>query len=105
MPNPIPENVKATLGELTPSQQVTIRAYIATLREEIKGLEESIAKTSDPDPHAHYHGHDKCTADHGHGDHGVEDKAVVAPPSVRSSRNSVNLLYSDILDPMRLILF
>lgn len=94
MPNPIPENVKATLGELTPSQQVTIRAYIATLREEIKGLEESIAKTNDPDPHAHYHGHDKCTADHGHGDHGDEDKAVVAPtpPTVRSSRNSKEAL-------------
>ena len=75
MPTPIPENVKATLDELTAPQKVVIRAYIATLREEIKGLEEVIAAKGDPDPHAHYHGHDKCTADHGHaGEHGAEEE-------------------------------
>lgn len=74
MPTPIPDPVKATLAELTPSQQVAIRGYIATLREEIKALEEKIATINDPDPHAHYHGHDKCTEDHGDENHGVEEK-------------------------------
>jgi hypothetical protein len=74
MPNPIPENVKATLGTLTGAQQVVLRGYIATLREEIKGFEEKAMTVDDPDPHAHFHGHEKCTADHGHDGHAHEEK-------------------------------
>jgi ABC-type Zn2+ transport system substrate-binding protein/surface adhesin len=75
MPDPIPEKVKTTLSELTGAQQVVLRGYIATLREEIKGLEEKIRAADEPDPHAHYHGHEKCTADHGHdGDHHQHDE-------------------------------
>lgn len=75
MPNPIPENVKATLSTLTGGQQVILRGYIATLREEIKGFEEEALTADDPDPHAHFHGHEKCTSDHGHdGHHGAEEK-------------------------------
>lgn len=59
MVKPIPDNVKACLGELSASQQVTLRGYIGTLRAELKGLEEQIRTLEDPDPHAHYHGHDK----------------------------------------------
>jgi hypothetical protein len=74
MVKPMPDDVKACLGELSPSQQVTLKGYIGTLRAEIKDLEEQLRTSQDPDPHAHYHGHEKCTADHGHGhDHHVED--------------------------------
>lgn len=75
MPTPIPDAVKATLSELTSAQQVVLRGYIATLREEIKSFEEQVQAARDPDPHAHYHGHDKCTADHGHAgeDHGPSE--------------------------------
>jgi hypothetical protein len=69
MPSPIPDNVKDILGQLTGAQQVVLRAYIATLREEIKSFEEQAKAAADPEPHAHYHGHDKCTADHGHESH------------------------------------
>jgi hypothetical protein len=63
MVNPIPDKVKDCLGELSASQQVTLRGYIGTLRAEIKGLEEQIRTLEDPDPHAHYHGHDKVRVD------------------------------------------
>ena len=59
MVNPIPEKVKDCLNELTPAQQVTLRGYIGTLRADMKGLEEKIRTFEDPDPHAHYHGHEK----------------------------------------------
>lgn len=59
MVNPIPDKVKACLEELTSAQQVTLRGYIGTLRAEIKELEEKIRTVEDPDPHAHYHGHEK----------------------------------------------
>ena len=68
MVNPIPEKVKECLSELTAAQQVTIRGYIGTLRAEMKELEEQLRAVQDPDPHAHFHGHEKCTADHGHKD-------------------------------------
>jgi uncharacterized protein YnzC (UPF0291/DUF896 family) len=58
MVNPIPAKVKSCLSELSASQQVTLRGYIATLRAEMKDLEESIKVVDDPDPHAHYHGHE-----------------------------------------------
>ena len=61
MVKPIPENIKNTLSELSAAQQVALRGYIGTLRAEIKGLEEEIRTLQDPDPHAHYHGHEKCT--------------------------------------------
>ena len=67
MVKPIPENIKVVLNELTGPQQVALRGYIATLRSEIKDLEEETLKAADSDPHAHYHGHEKCTADHEHG--------------------------------------
>jgi hypothetical protein len=80
MVKPIPDKVKECLMELTASQQVTIRGYIGTLRAEIKDLEEQLRTVEDPDPHAHYHGHDKCTADHGHQahDHHAEREEDVA---------------------------
>ena len=67
MPAPLPDTVKATLSELTSAQQVVLRGYIATLREQIKEFEEKALAASDPDPHSHYHGHEKCTVDHEHG--------------------------------------
>lgn len=66
MVKPIPENIKNTLSELSAAQQVAIRGYIGTLRAEIKGLEEEIRTLQDPDPHAHYHGHEKCTGEFMH---------------------------------------
>lgn len=66
MPAPLPDTVKATLSELTSVQQVVLRGYIATLREQIKEFEEQAHAANDPDPHAHYHGSEKCTIDHGH---------------------------------------
>ena len=74
MVNPLPDKVKACLSELTAAQQVTLRGYIGTLRAEIKDLEEQLRTLNDPDPHAHYHGHEVCHADHSHkdADHGDE---------------------------------
>jgi hypothetical protein len=66
MPTPLPDTVKATLSELTSVQQVVLRGYIATLREQIREFEEQAQAANDPDPHAHYHGSEKCTIDHGH---------------------------------------
>lgn len=66
---PIPDNVTELLGQLSTSQQVTLRTYIASLRAEVKELEDQIRTLKDPDPHAHYHGHEKCTADHDHKGH------------------------------------
>lgn len=63
---PIPDNVKACLAELSASQQVTLKGYIATLRAELKEAEEQLRTAHDPDPHAHFHGDEKCTLDHGH---------------------------------------
>ena len=65
MVKPIPDNVKNALGQLSAAEQVTIRGYIGTLRAEIKEFEEKVRGMEDPDPHAHYHGHEKCTDDHG----------------------------------------
>ena len=73
MVKPIPDNVKEILGQLTGPQQVALRSYIATLRSEIKDLEAQVLENDDPDPHAHYHGHEKCTADHGHDEHKHDD--------------------------------
>ena len=56
---PIPDNVKDILGQLAGPQQVTMRSYIATLRAEINDLEAQLLAKNDPDPHAHYHGHEK----------------------------------------------
>lgn len=65
MSKPIPDDVKQTLSQLSGPQQVVLRKYIATLRAEIKEKDEAILTKNDEDPHAHYHGHDRCTADHG----------------------------------------
>lgn len=79
MPQPIPDAVKDVLGQLTAAQQVTLRSYIATLRSDMKSLEEQILALQDhEDPHAHYHGHEKCTADHGHAEHEHHDHPMPA---------------------------
>ena len=57
----VPENVKEVLGQLSGPQQVAIRTYIASLRSEIKDLEEQLLTKNDPDPHAHFHGHEKVS--------------------------------------------
>jgi sirohydrochlorin cobaltochelatase len=68
MVNPIPDNVKQVLSGLSTQQQAVLGAYIASLREEIKDYESAGLKANDnEDPHAHYHGHEKCTFDHSHG--------------------------------------
>jgi hypothetical protein len=72
MVKPIPENIKTLLSELSPTQQVAIRGYIASLRSEIKDLEAELLAKTDPDPHAHYHGDKKCTIDHDHKGHDHE---------------------------------
>jgi hypothetical protein len=74
MVKPIPDNIKEVLSQLTGPQQVAIRGYIATLRSEIKALEEEVLTAADADPHAHYHGHEKCTVDHGHADHDDDEQ-------------------------------
>ena len=56
---PIPDNIKAILSELPSAQQVALRTYIASLRSDLKDLEAQVLAQSDPDPHAHYHGHEK----------------------------------------------
>jgi hypothetical protein len=74
MVKPIPDNVKDLLNELSSSQQVILRSYIASLRSDVVTLEEEALNQAaaaqhgaeDDSPHAHYHGHEKCTADHGH---------------------------------------
>lgn len=68
MVKPIPDNVKELLSQLPSSQQVVLRSYIATLRSEIVSFEEEKLNADNADPHAHYHGDVKCTADHGHVD-------------------------------------
>jgi hypothetical protein len=58
MVNAIPATVKVCLSQLSAAQQVTLRGYIGTLRAEMKELEDTIKGGDDPDPHAHYHGHE-----------------------------------------------
>lgn len=65
----LPENVQAILKALPVHDQVVLRSYIASLRENVKDMEHKLLAEEDEDPHAHYHGHDKCTADHGHDSH------------------------------------
>jgi hypothetical protein len=67
MVNPIPDNVKQVLSGLSTQQQALLGAYIASLREEIKDYESAGLAAKDEDPHAHYHGHEKCTSEHSHG--------------------------------------
>lgn len=72
----IPQDVKEILAHLSGPQQVVLRKYIATLRADAKELEAEILALKDHDPHAHYHGEDRCTSDHGHGGdhhHGEEE--------------------------------
>jgi hypothetical protein len=64
MVKPIPDNVKTCLGELSASQQVILRTYIGSLRSDINDLENQIRTNQDPDPHAHYHGHEKVNIHH-----------------------------------------
>ena len=67
---PIPDNIKEILGQLQGPQQVALKAYIGTLRAEMKDLEEQLHALQNPAPdHGHYHGHELCTADHGHSEH------------------------------------
>ncbi|GKY98540.1 hypothetical protein MPSEU_000811000 [Mayamaea pseudoterrestris] len=66
MVKPIPDNIKEILNQLHGPQQVTLKTYIASLRSEINSLQEEILATKTEDPHAHFHGHEKCTMDHGH---------------------------------------
>lgn len=61
MLDPIPDKVKACLGELSPTQQVILRGYIGTLRAAINDKDAEIRALNDDDPHAHYHGDQKCT--------------------------------------------
>ena len=61
MVQPIPDKVKACLAELSATQQVTLRGYIGTLRAELTAMEEQLRTLQDPDPHAHYHGHEKVS--------------------------------------------
>ena len=69
MVKPIPDNVKEILSQLSSSQQVVLRSYIATLRSEIVTFEEEALNADNKDDaNAHYHGDVKCTADHGHVD-------------------------------------
>ena len=41
---------------------VVIRSYIAGLRDQLIEYKAAENRPVDDDPHAHYHGHDKCTA-------------------------------------------
>ena len=49
-----------------------MQTYIAQLKSNIEDLEAEVLQLKDSDPHAHYHGHEKCTTDHSH-DHSHED--------------------------------
>ena len=98
----LPENVQAILKALPVHDQVVLRSYSASLRENVKDSEHKLLAEEDEDPHgayqclslvlpnllivmhmrphhfslyflyfvlAHYHGHEKCTSDHGHDSH------------------------------------
>ena len=41
---------------------VVIRSYIAGLRDQLIEYKAAENRPVDDDPHAHYHGHEKCTA-------------------------------------------
>jgi len=69
----MPDNVKAVISRLSVQDQVVIRSYIAGMRDELKELKVKL-EHADDDPHAHYHGHEKCTADHGHKHHSHDHK-------------------------------
>ena len=59
MVNPIPTDVKETLGKLSAQQQVVLRKYIATLRAEMVDLENEVKTLKDPvaqSDNAHFHG-------------------------------------------------
>lgn len=55
-PTHIPDNVQAVLKGLPVKDQVVLRAYIASLREHVKGLEHKLLAAEGGDEHAHYHG-------------------------------------------------
>jgi len=63
MVDPIPQNVKDCLKLLPAAQQVILRAYIGTLRANLKEKDGEILGLRDDDPNAHYHGDKMCTAD------------------------------------------
>ncbi|KAL3822768.1 hypothetical protein ACHAXA_009642 [Cyclostephanos tholiformis] len=65
----VPDNVKEVISRLPMKDQAVLKAYIAGLRDQLKEYKVRAERTDDDDPHAHYHGHEKCTSDHGHGDH------------------------------------
>jgi len=74
---PLPSNVKEVISGLPVKDQVVLRSYIAGLRDTLKEYKEKAERREingeDDDPHAHYHGHDKCTEDHGHDSHDHHD--------------------------------
>jgi len=74
---PLPSNVKEVISGLPVKDQVVLRSYIAGLRDTLKEYKEKVERREingeDDDPHAHYHGHDKCTEDHGHDSHDHHD--------------------------------
>eukprot|EP01082_Thalassiosira_pseudonana_P015073 g13378.t1 g13378 contig8:552119-554295(+) len=74
-----PANVADAIKKLGASDQVAIQTYIAKLKASIEDLEAQVMQLREDDPHAHYHGHEKCTSDHGHShDHGTAEKEAPA---------------------------
>jgi len=60
---PLPSNVKEVISSLAVKDQVIIRSYIAGLRDQLKEFKvKAEHKDDEDDPHAHYHGHEACTA-------------------------------------------
>mmetsp|Transcript_63213 Transcript_63213/g.186845 ORF Transcript_63213/g.186845 Transcript_63213/m.186845 type:complete len:99 (+) Transcript_63213:93-389(+) len=76
-----PVAVSDAIKKLDASDQVAVQTYIAQLKSTIEDLEGEVLKLKkgdahEDDAHAHFHGHEKCTADHGHSDdahHGDEE--------------------------------
>ncbi|GMI25907.1 hypothetical protein TrCOL_g12470 [Triparma columacea] len=68
---PVPPAVKEALSALPMDKSVSVRSYIAGLRDTIKDLEAQL----NPPAHSHMHGHEVCHENHDHGshDHGSHD--------------------------------
>ncbi|KAL7538513.1 hypothetical protein ACHAXR_008600 [Thalassiosira sp. AJA248-18] len=76
---PLPSNVKEVLATLPVKDQVVLRSYIAGLRDQLKEYKDKVEIAAAPhgdDAHAHYHGHEKCTSDHGHDHNDHADDAA-----------------------------
>jgi len=63
-----PQDVSDAIKKLEPSDQVLVQTFIAKLKSTINDFEAETHEDEE-DGHAHFHGHEKCTAEHEHDTH------------------------------------